>query len=171
VVGFRRYLNASFSEFLHNFFRSVRAIISGGFWIYLLNFAVALLYYYAIREVPNPNDAQVYDMLLENSHATVVIAVLLGPLVEETIFRGLIFGGIRKKNRLLAYAVSSLLFGLLHIWQFAVIYSDWSLLILILQYIPPALGLAWCYEKSGTIWSSVLLHMFINGLSMAYYLL
>ena len=94
------------------------------------------------------------------------IVVLLAPFVEEVLFRGLVFGCLREKSRIFAYILSCALFAFLHVWTAAV--SNWDLgyLILMLQYLVPGLVFAWAYEHSGTLWTSILLHMLVNALSL-----
>ena len=48
---------------------------------------------------------------------TLFITVVCAPLIEETFFRGVVFGSIRKHHRTLAYVVTTILFCTLHIWQ------------------------------------------------------
>ncbi|MEG2138841.1 MAG: CPBP family intramembrane glutamic endopeptidase, partial [Oscillospiraceae bacterium] len=61
--------------------------------------------------------------------ATVAIVVLLQPLVDEILFRGLLFGSLRKYSRLLAYVVSTLAFALCSVWQFVPLYGFSYLLL------------------------------------------
>ena len=90
----------------------------------------------------------------------------MAPFVEEVLFRGLIFGGLRDKSRGIAYAVSCLLFALLHTWQLAAASWDPAYLLLVVQYLVPGAVLAWSYEHSGTLWTSVALHAAANALSV-----
>ena len=86
--------------------------------------------------------------------------------VRETLFRGLVFGGLKERSRFLAYAVSCALFALLHVWQFAVANRDAAYFLLMAQYWIPGLVLAWAYDHSGTLWASIALHSGINALSV-----
>jgi membrane protease YdiL (CAAX protease family) len=43
---------------------------------------------------------------------------------------------------------------------------DWTVLFYLLQYVPASVALCWCYEKSGTIWSPIVLHAAINLISI-----
>ena len=96
---------------------------------------------------------------------TVLIVVFLAPFVEEVLFRGLVFGNLRGKSRTVAYLVSCLLFALLHVWQFAVVNRDLAYFLLMVQYLVPGLVLAWVYDHSGTLWTSIGLHAAANALS------
>jgi membrane protease YdiL (CAAX protease family) len=85
--------------------------------------------------------------------------VVVAPIFEEILFRGYLFGFIRKKTSffLTALLVSGI-FGLIHL-QLNVAIDVFCL------------SLVACYlrEKTGTIWASVLLHMIKNGI--AFFLL
>ena len=83
----------------------------------------------------------------------------------KVLFRGLVFGNLKSKSRALAYAVSCLLFALLHVWQFAVVKQDVTYFLLMIQYLVPGLVLAWAYDHSGTLWSPIALHAAANALS------
>jgi membrane protease YdiL (CAAX protease family) len=114
-----------------------------------------------------PNDETVMDLAKQGYNVMFAIAVFMAPLVEEPLFRGLLFGGLRKRSRVLAYVVSVGLFALYHVWQYAVVYADPSYLRFALNYVPVSIALAFSYEKTGTIWVPIGFHMLINGLSMA----
>lgn len=58
-------------------------------------------------------------------------------------------------------------FALLHVWQFAAAGRDPAYLLPAVQYVVPGLVLAWTYERSGTLWGSVLVHSIVNGISAA----
>jgi hypothetical protein len=79
---------------------------------------------------------------------------------------GLLFGCIRPRSRVLAYAVSALAFALYHVWQYIYVSGDFSLLVYCLSYLPASFALAWAYERGGGIWSSIALHAVMNALSV-----
>ena len=91
------------------------------------------LHFLAMRlpyPVENPNALLYPEQFAAAPQATVLILVVLMPLIEEVLFRGLVFGGIRPRSRFAAYAASCLLFALLHVWQYAVGSHDLSYLVL-----------------------------------------
>ena len=118
-----------------------------------------------LTEQANLNDAAISAKVGAAPYSTAVIVVLLAPFVEETLFRGLVFGGLKEKSRLLAYAVSCALFALVHVWQFALANRDPAYFLAMVQYLIPGLVLAWAYEHSGTLWASIGLHAGVNALS------
>ncbi len=114
----------------------------------------------------NLNDSAISAQIGSAPHMTALIVVFLAPFVEETLFRGLVFGGLKERSRLLAYIVSCALFALLHVWQFAVANRDAAYFLLMVQYLIPGLVLAWAYDHSGTLWASIGLHAGVNALSV-----
>ena len=113
----------------------------------------------------NLNDAAISARTGSAPHMTLLIVLFLAPFVEETLFRGLVFGGLKGRSRPLAYAASCALFALAHVWQFAVAGRDPAYFLLMAQYLIPGLVLAWAYDHAGTLWASVALHAGVNALS------
>ena len=58
----------------------------------------------------NVNDQGIYGDLEDNFVLTAVGAVALAPLAEELLYRGLVFGALQQRNRLVAYSLSTLVF-------------------------------------------------------------
>lgn len=114
----------------------------------------------------NLNDSAISAQIGSAPHMTLFIVIFLAPFVEETLFRGLVFGGLKERSRVLAYLASCLLFALLHVWQFAVAGRDPAYFLLMAQYLIPGLVLAWAYDHSGTLWASIALHAGVNALSV-----
>jgi membrane protease YdiL (CAAX protease family) len=157
-----RYLKTSFSDLLDHVLNALKVIVLA----YLFNYAVSMLLStvlsFLLEEAANPNTREIISQTKLNANTMIVIAVLLAPVVEETLFRGALFGTIRTKSRAAAYIVSVLIFSVYHLWQPLIFSFDWSLLLYLLQYVPASIALCWCYEKSGSIWAPIVLHAVIN---------
>ena len=106
------------------------------------------------------------EMMAFGAALVFAMSVFLAPLVEEPLFRGAVFGSIYHKNRYAAYAVSTLLFALYHVWQYVAVYGDASYLLYMLNYVPASVALAFAYERSGSIWVPMALLAAINAASM-----
>ncbi len=113
----------------------------------------------------NPNNAAVMDMAGSELGTVSAMAVFLAPLVEELMFRGAVFGRLRRRSRALAYGASMLLFSVYHVWSFALL--DPRQLIYLVQYLPASFVLCRCYERTDSIWGPIFLHMLINGISLS----
>lgn len=167
LVFMWRYFRRGYDVLLDGLGRCVITFFVAYMLNILLTYALQLIFL-AVGYDPaaTPNDEMVMDMARQGYNTMFAMAVFMAPLVEEPLFRGLLFGGLRRKNRALAYAVSAGLFALYHVWQFAVAYRDPSYLLYALNYIPVSIALAFSYEKSGSIWVPIGFHALVNGLSM-----
>lgn len=147
------------------FWELVQALILGFVLYYAGNFLYSFILNRLNLSVVSYNDEAVLALANQNWWVMVVCCVVLAPLVEETLMRGLLFGVIRRKSRIAAYAASILLFAAIHVWQYALLYDWTAILLAALQYVPAGIALGWTYEKSDTIWAPILLHMAINAIS------
>lgn len=140
-----------------------------GFVIYwAMNIVVGLIIVLCFPDFTNANDAYIEAMSGDGFWLLFVGTVLLVPIVEETIFRGAVFGSLDRVNRPLAYVVSVLLFSAVHVVGY-IGTEDFTLttaLVSLLQYIPPSICLAWVYTKTDTIFASTLVHAAVNFLGM-----
>lgn len=163
VLVLWRFLRQELDPFLDTPFRSLLEIARGFLWLWCAESAVVILMaLFGITE-DSANNAQAVELLRTERGPVVAATVFLGPIVEECLFRGGLFGVLRRRNRLLAYAVSALLFGLYHVSDAAL--SDPRELIYLLEYVPAGLILASCYERTDSLWSSIFLHMLNNGVA------
>jgi len=94
---------------------------------------------------------------------TFVSLVVLPPLVEETVFRGFLYGGLRKAWGMWGAIVgTSLLFAMPHLLE-----SGNQKLLWIAGVDTFVLSLVLCYlrEKTGRLWASIGVHALKNGLA------
>ncbi len=160
-----------FHNFLLRSFRAIRfweliqALILGFVLYYAGNFLYSLILGWLDLSVTSYNDQTVMELASQSRVAMVICGVILAPMIEETLVRGLLFGVIRRKSRIAAYAVTILFFAAIHVWQYVLLYDWKSVLLAALQYVPAGIALGWTYEKSNTIWAPILLHMVINAIS------
>lgn len=94
---------------------------------------------------------------------TLVLLLLLIPLVEETLFRGLIFGQFRGYSRPLAYVLTSAFYALAAVWRYALERGDARYLLLSAAYLPLSIACTWCYDNGGSVWATAFLHAGLNG--------
>lgn len=112
------------------------------------------------------NDVAVDEMTRRMPAAMGLCTVLLVPVTEELLVRGMIFAPLHKKSRLLAYIVSTVVFGGLHVIAYFKIQSPILLLVSFLIYIPSGIVLGMMYERTGSIYGPITLHILINGVAM-----
>ena len=159
LLVFWTFLRHGFSLLVDWLPENAFAFVTGLAGAGLLHFLVTLIPY----PVQNPSEMQYLQEFAISPVATAVLLVVLIPLIEETLFRGLVFGSLRQYSRPLAYVVSVLVYSLACVWRYALEIGDPAYLLLFIQYLPMSLALAWCYDNGGSIWSAVALHMTING--------
>jgi len=162
VILFHRFLRASFSVFLQRLGLSLKAVLLG--LVAYLGLSVLISPLTGMWE--DPNQLALSAQLTIHPDATILLTLVLMPIVMEVLFRGLVFGSLARKSRVVGYVVSILLFAVLNVWQHIFVTGDWGYLILLIKYLVPGAVLAWCYERSGSVWSSILLHSGINGVVM-----
>ena len=166
IIIFHGFLARTSRRLAENLEDALKTLGVGLVALYGLNELAYRLLGLFLESRTNLNNGTVSVRMDSAPNMTLLIVLLLAPFVEEVLFRGLVFGNLRHRSRLLAYAASCLLFALLHVWQFAVVRQDLTYFLLMLQYLVPGLVLAWAFEHSGTLWTSVALHALANALSM-----
>ena len=171
IVIFHGFLGRTTRYLADNFGGTCKTLAVGLIALYGLNELVYRLTNLVFTNHTNLNDTTISAQIDTAPRVTLVIVVLLAPFVEEVLFRGLVFGNLKAKSRAVGYVVSCLLFALLHVWQFAVVSRDITYFLLMVQYLVPGLVLAWAYDHSGTLWSSIAIHAAANALSACTYLL
>ena len=161
------YLRRAYDILLDNMLVSVVAMCFALISYFLLSYlAEGLMFTILGDQVSNPNSNAVMNVAGKYPNAIFALTVFIAPLVEETLFRGVVFGSLRPKHRILAFILSIFLFALYHVWQYALNAQDWKMLIYMIEYIPAGYVFAWLYEKTNCIWLPIFLHMGINLISM-----
>ena len=162
-----KFMRSSFNYLLQNKMDTLTSVVLG-YVIYVVAMNIVSIGLSAfLEDLTNPNTASVNSEVKLNPNTMIVIAVLLAPIVEEVLFRGVVFGTTRKKSRILAYAVSSIFFSVYHLWDYMLAGFSWDLVLYLLQYIPAGIILCWVYERSKNVWGPVFLHMLINYVSIS----
>ena len=121
--------------------------------------------------VENPVITDYKGQFLLSPYSTAAVVIFLRPLAEEILFRGLLFGSLRKKNRAVAYAVSIGLSALGAVWQLAVLDGGPAYLLLALRYVPLAAATTWSYDIGGSVFTPMTTRVILNGLFLIFALL
>ncbi len=102
----------------------------------------------------------------ENLPLTAIAMILFVPVVEEVLYRGLVFGNLVQKNLPLAYVVSTVLYCLILIRPILGGYSADYIILSFVQYIPINLMFCWIYTRTETILTPILAHTVMNAVSI-----
>jgi len=160
------FLRSGFDALLDRPGRCLFSMVVGVALTYLLSSVAALALLLLEEAGQNPNTAEVLELAQAETGKVRAVAIFLAPVVEEVLFRGVVFGSLRQRSRALAYVLGALIFALYHVWQPALVYRDPRLLLYALQYLPVTVALLRVYERSGSIWPCIFFHMGFNALSL-----
>lgn len=137
---------------------------------FLIYYAASLLIGALILHIDpdfsNVNDAGIAVMMRRDYKLIAAGSVFLVPVAEETLFRGLLFRGLCRVNRAVAYSVSALVFAAVHVVGYIGLYSPLTLLLCFVQYLPAGLCLGWAYAKTDTIFTPIAIHTVVNVLGI-----
>lgn len=124
-------------------------VIWGGFAALALNLIIGLIYLaVSSKGLPDSSNDVTIPILLAS-----LLYVVASPVVEELVFRWLIYGRMKRiMGKWIAVIVSALFFGVYHGSLLQGIYAFCM-----------GIGLALVYEWSGTILAPLLFHMGANG--------
>ena len=164
---FRRFLAYSLPVAADHLLRCLKAMLLGFCLYWILQVGLDLLGQLLNGKVSIPNDDTVASIAGENYRIMWAGAVLLAPMVEETLVRGLVFGNVRRLNRVAAYAAAAAVFAAMHVLSYLGQMDALTLGYNILAYAMPSIALCACYEYTGNIWAPIGLHMIINALGMS----
>lgn len=131
------------------------------FWFFFVSLVIIMWYFsqflacYVVKNVHDPNYGNYANIVESNPQLYAFVAIILAPLSEELLFRGLFYSILKK-------SFSPVAAGLMAACLFAVSH-------LTLVHLPVAFTfgffLAFIYEFTGCLRYSVLAHMFSNLLS------
>ena len=166
AVIFRRFLWACIKAALAAPGRCLRFAVFGLALYFIATFLVAMAITLVNPDFSNVNDSSIADLAREHYPLMVFATVFLVPVTEETLYRGLLFQGLHRKNRALAYFLSVSIFAGIHIMGYIGMSDFLTLVLCFVQYLPAGIFLAWAYEKSDTIVTPMLMHIIINLIGM-----
>lgn len=166
AVIFHKFLYQSIRTLIHNPWHVLRYALLGFAMHQVSRYIVAYIIIMLNPTYANLNDTAVMYSVNQNYTLMSIGVILLAPFAEEVLYRGVVFGYLYRKNPVLGYVVSAIVFSLIHILGYIHRYSSFDLLCNFLIYLPAGISLAFAYEKSGTIVAPMLAHMAINQLGI-----
>lgn len=94
-----------------------------------------------------------------------VSLVVVPPIVEEVLFRGFLFTGLRTK---FGFATTALIVSLLFALPHALASSEGFLWVAVIDTFVLSLVLCYLREKTGALWAAVALHAIKNGAAFVF---
>jgi membrane protease YdiL (CAAX protease family) len=147
-------------------FRCLRYAGAGLILYWLGSYVVSLLIVAVYPDFANVNDESIAQLTQNNYTLMSIGTVFLVPVLEETLYRGLVFGKLYNRRPFSAYVISTFVFSALHVVGYIGLYEPLHLCLCFLQYIPAGLCLAWSYVRADSIWAPILIHMTINQIGI-----
>ena len=166
LLIFHDFLGRSLSQLFNHIIDALQAAILGFVAYYVCYHAIDWLVSLLVPGYTNYNDASIAALSRGNYFLTLVGTVILVPLAEECLYRGLIFRNLYRKSRWAAYCISITAFACIHILGYIGQYSAKELIIAVVQYVPAGLWLAWSYIKGGTIFVPIAIHAAVNFITI-----
>ena len=163
---FRRFWAESFRSFPQTSLKTLLTAVVGLLVYYALALSLSALTLRFFPQFVNANDTAITSASRQNMLLMGIGTVLLVPPVEEMLHRGLIFGLLHRRSRVLAYGVSTFVFSAIHVTLSISGFDPVYLLVSLAQYIPAGLVLAAAYEYSGSIFAPILIHTAVNAIGM-----
>lgn len=127
-----------------------------GFLLLLVGQSLAAMIEIAIGIKPGSENTMGLVRIAEAVPLTILAVVLFGPVLEELVFRRVIFGSLNQTtNFWIATFISALVFGLVHM--------EFTHLLL---YFTTGLILAFLYQRTKRIITPIIAHILLNGYVM-----
>lgn len=132
---------------------SVVWAVLGVFALYLIQVLSVLINYAAFGQIPKSEHTQDIISLARMSPIFILTVSIVGPLLEEIVFRKIFYGSLRRKTGvILAAIISSLVFALMH--------GDIRNLII---YFNIGLFLCFTYQMTNRIVVNMFMHAAMNA--------
>ncbi len=167
-----KYYQEQFSSFKKKFIYFMGLAIGGWVLNIFLNIIIEM-----IMQIANftSRDTQNQEAIVETFKfplLAIPMVVIGAPIVEETIFRGVLFNFAKNRklpyhlNIVLAFILSSSLFGLIHVFSAYLTTGDHTELILGIPYIAAGFVLTLLYYLTGNIFVPIVMHIIQNSFSV-----
>ena len=163
---FAPFLTGSFRLFLKSPWNTLRSAFLGYLLYYLTQRIFGSLQLWLLPGFQNYNDASIAALSQDTKVLTAIGTLILAPVAEELIHRGLIFGTLYEVKPWLGYTVSAAVFSGLHILGYLGRYTPYEFLFAFLQYACAGLCLCFAYDRSKNIWTPILMHIAINQIAI-----
>ena len=138
-----------------------------GFGIYrVATLVLGIPILFLFPDFSNLNDTAVMDVFGDYPFIMILCTVVLAPVTEELLYRGLVFGWLREKSAPMAFILSAVIFAAIHVVQYIGIYSTAHIFVALVLYLPAGLAFVWAYQHSGTILAPIIIHAINNFLAV-----
>ena len=120
-----------------------------------------LLAIFGQEPLDSSNQQLVVQLLTEMPLLMALQTVIIAPILEEILYRGLLFRTFYDFHKKGAHIISAFLFGFAHIYS-GLFRGDLTQIIHIIPYMVMGLAFSYAYEKRGNLYVPILMHMLVN---------
>ena len=168
LLGMYNYLKLSFNIMMESKVRSfyvlLLSIMIYGLLVFALSFA--LMFFMNDPMAFELGDGSAYPEY--GFSAMFMLTCVAYPVVQDILFRGVVFGYLRRFGRIKSYVFSTAIYIAALLWPgFAFDYSP-MLLLQALQLGMDNIVYCWCYERSSSIWTVIIFHMIENAIVLFF---
>jgi len=129
--------------------------------LFIMNIVYGLLFGKYLENTQNTNEESINELTKQHPFLMISYACILGPMIEEFVFRKLMFGFINKYSKILAYLVSGFFFAFGHFgFSFNTLFNE---MWFFPEYFLAATILAYTYDYDGYILASMVSHILYNS--------
>ena len=169
AVVFRKFLKSSLAAGWKNFWNVLQAAVLGyAAWFAcsrLLDWLIGLI----LPGYAPLADTSVSALADANGYLRIIGTVILVPVIEETLYRGLVYRSIWRKSKFAAYLVSMLVFSAVHMLLRIGSGDLTALLVCFVRYLPAGLCFAWSYSKADNVLAPMLVHAGVNAAAIGLF--
>lgn len=166
VVIYRHYLLQSCKDALEKPVRFLSFSVLALALFYALFLTVNYFIFSIEPDYKNLNDEGITELVQVGGIWIILGTVILAPVAEECLFRGLLFRAIYERHPALAWIISPIAFSAVHLLAYANLYDAGTMALAFLQYLPAGMALCFAYKATGSILSPMLVHGVINLISV-----
>ena len=166
LIIFRSYLRQLLRQLPEAVFNVLFVTVPGFLVYWICNILLSQVIYSIDPDFSSINDKTIHALVAENFPLMFFGTVILVPVAEEFLFRGLLFRGLYDHSPLMAWIGSIALFSAIHITGYIGSESPLTLLLCFVRYIPAGVCLAGAYRLSGSLLAPILIHAMVNFLGM-----
>lgn len=165
VVLLKPVFQESWEIFKKDVVTNIGYIILYGVLLIVVSIVMSLMVMLLTGLDNSANQMAIEGMIHQYPFYVIFSAVVFAPIVEEGLFRGVFFRSLSSRNMMLAYVVSSLMFGFIHVMD-SVLAGNFLDFCYIIVYASMGCVFARLYHKTDQMISGVILHALYNGLSI-----
>lgn len=166
VCIFHSFLRSSLVAAWRDIWNFVQAVVLGYVAYWACCQALETVMSYLLPAFSNINDASITAMAKANYTLMTIGVVLLVPLAEEMLYRGLVFRSLWQSSKAAAYLVSMAAFAAIHVLGYIGTTDVATLIVCFIQYLPAGLCLAWTYTKADNIFAPMVVHAIVNAMAI-----